>query len=101
MSWIHVRDLTDIILYVINNPVSGDVNAVSPNPVTNSEFTVALGSAINRQALIPVPAFILKTVFGEMSDILLKSQKVVPKKLLNSDFNFSYPSILPALEHLL
>jgi uncharacterized protein (TIGR01777 family) len=102
MSWIHIQDMVNLIIFSMeNNNVKGVVNATAPNPVTNSEFTKVLASTLNRPAIFPVPGFVLKTIFGEMSCILLEGQKVIPKKSLNHEFNFQYASLSDALESLL
>jgi uncharacterized protein (TIGR01777 family) len=102
MSWIHIDDLVNQYLYLINNTIKNNIyNACSPLPITNSEFTIALGSVINRPTLFPVPGFVLKTMFGEMSDILLKGQKVLPNNFLNDGFKFKFTNIKDALSDLL
>jgi NAD dependent epimerase/dehydratase family enzyme len=75
---------------------------VAPNPVTNRDFTIALGRAAHRPALFPVPAFALRLAFGEMADdALLASVRAVPKQLSDSGFEFRYPDIASALRALL
>lgn len=102
MSWIHIQDLVNQFIFLIENPITTEVyNAVSPNPVTNYEFTKTLGDALGRPTIFPVPAFILKTLFGEMSVILLEGQKVLPKEFLKSDYHFQFPILKEALENVL
>src|SRR5207302_8860874 len=76
MSWIHLDDLVGVIRYAMEHPLSGVVNGTAPNPATNSQFTGELAAALHRPALFPVPTFALKVMFGEMSEVLLSSQRV-------------------------
>ena len=103
MSWISIDDLVEAIYYLlINENIQGPVNLVSPNPVTNSEFTKTLGHVLNRATLFPVPSIILKIIFGEMAEeLLLSSCRVKPELLLNSGYKFKHPKLKEALEHLL
>jgi len=101
MSWIHAGDLASLIRWTITTPVSGPVNAVAPNPVTNAEFTRELASALGRPAIFPVPAFGLKLIFGEMSEVLLGSQRVQPKVAETGGFEFQYPHLNKALREVL
>ena len=80
----------------------GAVNAVAPQPVRNSEFTSTLARVLGRPALLPVPAFVLRAVFGEMADeMLLSSTRVVPERLRERRFHFEHPELEPALRALL
>jgi uncharacterized protein (TIGR01777 family) len=101
MPWIHLDDLIGIYVFALENSVSGPLNATSPNPVTNAEFTRALAKALRRPALFPVPKPALKLLFGEMADLLFESQRVVPKQAQAGGFQFRYPLIEPALQQLL
>jgi uncharacterized protein (TIGR01777 family) len=102
MSWIHIDDVVSLILLAIENPaIRGTFNATSPNPVTNIEFTRALASAVHRPAIFPVPAFGLKLVFGEMSQVLLESQRAIPAAAEAAGFRFRYPDLGPAFADLL
>ncbi|AOY57719.1 MULTISPECIES: TIGR01777 family oxidoreductase [Desulfococcus] len=99
--WIHEDDLISAILFVLNEKgITGPVNMTAPNPVQNRTFVKALGRAVRRPALIPVPGCVLKTVMGEFGGVLLSSQRVLPVKLLDAGFRFAYPEIYPALKHL-
>jgi uncharacterized protein len=102
-SWIAIDDVTGAILHAIHEAtLSGPVNATAPRPVTNREFTKALGKVLVRPTLIPVPNFGLRMLFGEMADeCLLSGQNVVPSKLESSGYNFLEPEIEPALRHIL
>jgi uncharacterized protein (TIGR01777 family) len=101
MSWIHIDDLVGIIVAGLSNTWNGPVNGVSPQPVTNADFTRALASAVKRPAMFPVPAFGLKMLFGEMSEILLASQRVMPKVAESAGFRFRFPELPAALANLL
>ena len=95
MSWVHRLDVIEMIRWIIETPeVIGAVNATAPHPVTNREFTRALGRALRRPALLPVPAFALKTIFGEMAEpLLLTGQRVIPARAQSHGYHFRYPEI--------
>src|ERR1043166_1709719 len=101
MSWISIDDHVAVINYAIENEnIRGAVNSVSPNPVTNQEFTKTMGEVLYRPTFLPLPEFAVSMVFGEMGDaLLLTSTKVIPKRLQESGFEFKYPDLKPALEH--
>ncbi len=101
-SWISLPDLVHIFLYLMGNKtISGSVNCTSPHPVTNREMTKALGKALHRPVILPpVPAFLLKSVLGEFSDVFVKGQKIIPGKLLDKGFIFEFPDIEKAFAHL-
>lgn len=101
MSWIHLEDLAALFQFVLDRPVRGALNGVAPYPVINSEFTRELGQALHRPTIFPVPAFALKTLFGEMSGILLASQRVAPVAAEEAGFRFRFPQLGPALGDLL
>ncbi len=102
MSWIHLDDLVNLILFAIETPaLQGPVNATAPNPVRNAEFTQTLGRVLRRPTLFPVPLFALRLLFGEMSEVMLASQRVLPKAAEAAGFKFSFPDLGPALKHLL
>jgi uncharacterized protein (TIGR01777 family) len=102
MSWIHRDDLVEQFIFLMENDVEQDVfNGVSPHPVDNATFTKVLGSVVNRPTLFPVPAFALKTIFGEMSEILLASQRVMPNKFLEHGFKFKFEYLHDALTDIL
>jgi uncharacterized protein (TIGR01777 family) len=97
MSWIHLADLAELFRFALMNPVTGPVNGVAPNPVTNAEFTRALGKAVGRPAFVPVPPLALKLLFGEMSDVLLSGQRVLPKAAGDAGFRFQFAEVGAAL----
>jgi uncharacterized protein (TIGR01777 family) len=103
MSWIPVDEIAAIVLHALaTEAVEGPVNAVSPSPVTNREFTSTLARTLKRPALLPVPSFALRAALGEMAnELLLSSARVAPKKLLESGYRFRYPELEGALRHLL
>jgi uncharacterized protein (TIGR01777 family) len=96
--WIHREDIVAICQWLLENPVArGAYNAGAPNPVTNAEFTRALGRAIGRPTVLPMPESALKLLFGEMSELLLVSDRMLPKRLLDAGFKFRYPDLERAL----
>lgn len=98
LSWIHIDDMVRLIDFCIQNEaIIGPVNATAPNPVTNREFGRALGKAMRRPNLFPLPAFILKMMFGELSTLLLEGQKVLPRVLVEHGFTFKYSFVDKAL----
>jgi uncharacterized protein len=101
-SWIHINDLVQMFQLLSENfQYAGIYNAVAPNPVTNKEFSSALAKSLNRPFWLPaVPAFVLKLVFGKMSQIILNSQKVSSKKIEALGFKFKFPTIDIAFENL-
>jgi uncharacterized protein len=102
MAWIHLEDAVNLILFALNYAaVRGAVNATAPHPVTNEEFTGRLALELHRPAILPVPGFALKLAFGEMSDMLLASQRVLPTVAKSAGFRFQYPDLHTALDNLL
>jgi NAD dependent epimerase/dehydratase family enzyme len=101
MSWISLDDHIAVINYVIENEnIRGAVNAVSPNPVTNQEFTKTLGEVLYRPTFLPLPEFAVSMIFGEMGDaLLLASTKVMPKRLEDAGFEYEYPDLKAAIQH--
>lgn len=102
MSWIHLADYISIINWCLNDlRLAGPINATSPNPATNQEFTRSYAKALKRPALMTTPAFILKLIFGKMAEeLLLSGQKVIPQKLIDRGFAFKYPDLLEALKKI-
>ena len=98
MSWLHRDDWISIAKFMINNQtMQGAYNATAPHPVTNNDFTKILAQHLKRPALLPIPAWLLKLLLGERSDLVLASQRVLPERLLAEDFSFQYPELLSAL----
>lgn len=103
MPWIHINDLINIYLKAIEDSnMKGAYNAVAPQLVTHTVFMAILGKVMKRTVLpIPVPAFLIKTVLGEMSDVVLKGSRVSSEKIVNSEFIFNYPELEGAFEELI
>lgn len=102
LSWIHREDLIRLILWLLNNTdCSGPYNGVSPNPVTNEQFTKILAHCLHRPAFLPAPAPVLKLALGEMSSLLLTGQRVTPKRALAQGFKFNFRQLESALEDVL
>jgi hypothetical protein len=99
MSWIALSDLVRVFEHlVLTESMRGPVNAVAPEPVTNADFSRALGRVLHRPALATVPAFAARLMFGEMADaLLLAGQRVLPRALLDSGFHFDHPTLEDAL----
>jgi uncharacterized protein (TIGR01777 family) len=101
VSWIHLTDIIRLIDFCTQNPtINGPVNATAPHPVTNEEFGRTIGKVYKRPHWFPLPAFLLKTAVGELSEILLKGQRVLPAAALNHGFDFTFPTLQAALEDL-
>jgi uncharacterized protein len=102
MSWIHIDDEVRILLWALDSEgVSGTINATAPNPVTNREFSQALGRALHRPAVMPVPGFVLDLKFGkEFGTVLRGGQRVMPRRALDLGYEFRYTEIDEALRSL-
>lgn len=101
MSWIHLDDLCEAVLFLINDPHSSGVyNLCAPAPVSNSEFGVTLAEVLHRPFWLPLPAWLLKIVFGEGAQVLTHSSAVIPKRLLAAGFGFRYPSVQRAMQSI-
>jgi uncharacterized protein len=101
MSWIHVDDIVGIYLAAIDRG-DGAYNATSPNPVTNAEFTKALGKALHRPTFLPVPEFALKGMLGEGASVVTTGQRVIPERTLGElRYEFRFPQLAEALQNLL
>ena len=100
-SWIGLNDLVRAIVFCLENEtLSGPVNAVSPNPMTNRDFTMGFGTVLHRPTIFPMPAFAARLALGEMAeDLLLSSIRVEPEKLLRSGFQFAQPDLVSCLKH--
>lgn len=99
MSWIHVEDLASMYIEALkNNSLKGVLNGTAPYPSTNGDFSKLLGKVLRRPAFLPAPSFALHVAFGEMSQILLEGQKVLPVKFKEHNFRFRYPTLEMALK---
>ena len=103
LSWIALGDVVGALkLALVNDSLSGPINVVAPNPVTNAEFTTTLGKVLSRPTLLPVPAFGARLAFGEMADaLLLSSQRVEPRRLKEAGFDFQHSKLEQALQSIL
>ena len=103
ISWISIDDMVGVIYHAISQEnLNGPVNSVTPNPVTNREFTKTLAQVLGRPSFLSVPEFALRLLTGEMAEeMLLASTRAVPKKLLDTGYKFRYPGLDKALRHLL
>jgi uncharacterized protein (TIGR01777 family) len=103
MSWIHIDDEVGIVIWALEHEeVSGVVNATAPNPVTNRELSKALGRALNRPAVVPVPGFSVDLMFGsEFGAVLRDGQRVIPRRAVDLGYEFRYPELGQALDDLL
>jgi hypothetical protein len=100
-SWIHLADEVGMIIWALENPaVAGPLNATAPVPVKNRDLARAIGRALRRPSVFPVPPLALKLVFGELSTAIATGQRVLPKKALELGFRFRFPEIDPALRDL-
>jgi uncharacterized protein (TIGR01777 family) len=102
-SWIHIDDMVGGIHHAMNTSLSGPINMTAPQPLRNAEFTRILADVLSRPAIVPVPPFALKVIFGKMAaeEMFLASQRVAPEKLLQSNYKFRYSDLPPALESLI
>jgi uncharacterized protein (TIGR01777 family) len=102
VPWIHLDDVVDGLLFCLDqSEASGPVNLTAPTPVTNSELSRALGHALHRPAVLPVPAFALRVLYGEMASIVTTGQRAVPKQLRTLGFEFDQPELEAALRDVL
>lgn len=99
ISWVHSQDLVDAFLFLLDKPeLTGAFNITSPYPVSQAEFAHALAKVMHRPLLLKLPAFLIRTLFGEMGDcLLLKGQRVIPKRLIENGYQFHYPHLIDAL----
>jgi len=101
MSWIHIEDISRMIIYCMDHGLNGIYNGVSPNALSNYDFTKTLRDVINPKALlVPAPSMAIRLVFGEMSRVVLNSNHVSAQKILNAGFKFSYPALKAALSEI-
>ncbi len=99
ISWIHHRDLTEFYVFALNNPsLTGAVNAVSPNPVSNVEFCRTLGAVMHRPCWLPAPGFALRIALGRVAEVVTGSQRVMPERATVAGFAFQFPRLQAALE---
>jgi NAD dependent epimerase/dehydratase family enzyme len=102
MPWVHRDDVVGLALFAAETPsFAGPANAVAPGAATNREFTKALGRVLRRPTVLPAPAFALRLLLGEMSEILLASTRAVPKAALGAGYAFRHPGVEGALRSIL
>lgn len=102
LPWIHITDQARAIKFLLDTPnADGPFNLAAPNPVTNKQFGEILGAIMRRPSFMPTPAVAMKTIFGEMSTVLLDGQRVVPQRLEALGFAFTYATLREALSDLL
>lgn len=102
ISWIHMADQVGAIRYLIDNQAArGVFNLSSPNPVTNKEFAQTIGKVMRRPSFIPVPEFAFRTMFGEVSTVVVDGQRVHPKRLQEIGYQFKFPELEPAVRETL
>ena len=102
MAWVHLDDAVGLIEFAISSAKTrGPLNAVSPNPVTNAEFTKALAAALHRPAILPVPKIALHLLFGDMAQIVYASQRAMPEAALRDGYRFRFPKLDDALRSLM
>lgn len=101
LAWIHIDDMVDAIAYLLHSESSsGAFNLTAPNPVTNKVFSKQLASSLNRPCLFNVPSFVMKIAMGESSEMILKGQRVIPKKLSEAGYTFTFPTVDKALKNI-
>jgi uncharacterized protein (TIGR01777 family) len=102
LSWIHQDDLAGLFLFALDNAAAtGPINGTAPQPVTNRDFSRALGRALHRPAFLPTPGFGLRLLLGEVAELVTKGQRVLPKRALALGFNYRFPTLDEALKDLL
>lgn len=101
MSWIHINDMINLIVHCIENKnIIGSVNATAPYAVSNKEFSQTLANQLHRPCIFSMPKFVIQLLFGEVSDLLVYGQNVVPQKLIDNNFEFNFPKLELALSDL-
>jgi uncharacterized protein (TIGR01777 family) len=101
-SWIHLADQVGILRLALEDPrASGPVNATAPEPVRNRELAAAIGRVLRRPSRLATPAFAIRAALGEMAEVVLGSQRVVPTRALSLGYRFRWPALEPALRDLL
>ena len=101
-SWVHMQDLAEVFMFILTHPeIEGAVNLCSPQPVRNADLGKAIGRILHRPSFMPAPGFMIKLILGEFGSVLLKGQRVMPRRLLDAGFIFKYPNIEEALKGIL
>lgn len=101
-SWVHMQDLAEAFGFLLRHPeIKGAVNLCSPQPVRNADLGKAIGRVLHRPSFLPSPDFMIKSILGEFGSVLLKGQRVIPRRLLDAGFKFKYPDIENALRNII
>jgi hypothetical protein len=101
MSWVHIDDLVNLLLFAAEHPeIEGVMNGVAPAPVTNREFTKTLAATLHRPAIFPMPKFAVRAAFGEVAEVLLGSQRVIPQVARERGFEFRFGRLEEALQDI-
>ena len=102
VPWVHVDDVVGAMLACVDeNALSGPVNVTAPHPVTNGELARALGHALGRPAVLPVPGLAVKVLYGEMAEMVTTGQRAIPARLREAGYEFRHPELEPALRDVL
>jgi uncharacterized protein (TIGR01777 family) len=102
MGWVHHEDIVGILLLALaNTAAAGPINGSAPNPATNRDFSKALGRALHRPAFLPTPGFALRAMLGEVADVVLTGQHVLPKRVQELGYTFKFPTLDAALADIL
>ncbi|AET67770.1 TIGR01777 family protein [Desulfosporosinus orientis DSM 765] len=102
LSWIHIQDLLRMLRFIIEeDQIKGPVNGTAPNPAAMKDFSKALGEVLGRPSWLSVPEFVLRIALGQMSEMLLHGQRVIPKKVIEAGFEFRFPDLKAAFEDAL
>lgn len=101
-SWVHIHDLAEAFLFLLKKEdISGAINLCSPCPVRNKDLGEAIGAVLHRPSFLPAPGFMIELILGEFGSVLLKGQRVIPRRLLDAGFGFQYPDIRDALKDII
>ena len=101
-SWVHMADLAQAFIFLLaHKEISGAINLCSPNPVRNKDLGKAIGKVLHRPSFLPAPGFMIELILGEFGSVLLKGQRVIPRRLLDASFKFRYPDIEAALKNVI
>ncbi|MEE9910627.1 MAG: TIGR01777 family oxidoreductase [Deltaproteobacteria bacterium] len=101
-SWVHMKDLAEAFIFLLKHTdIAGAVNLCSPRPVRNRELGSAIGRVLHRPSFLPAPGFMIQLILGEFGSVLLKGQRVIPRRLLDAGFSFRYPDIEEAIKNVI
>jgi len=101
-SWVHMRDLAEAFIFLLKHTeINGAVNLCSPQPLRNVDLARAIGKILHRPSFMPAPGFMIKLILGEFGSVLLKGQRVIPRRLLDAGFQFQYANIEEALRSII